>query len=356
VKGCSEAFALFSECRKHSAECKRKEVKCDVCEKVFKYRSNLKAHQKTHASEREVFQCHYQDCKRFYTKKYNLQAHIQSFHQNLQQFECPKPNCCKKFHYKHSLRSHLNNHGKIEEKKASDKPKQRKRPKRMVTSEIAGITGYIPELIYKLTPAEMNEYVNGGSYDPDCLADTDIIPKDYETTQTEMTALSSGNFSCLKTTENEEDNLVYTMVAGKNIESDDPVEDADIQDDESTELVTDASEETVTASLSSDELIVLEPSTMEEISNILHQQFKTSHQHASSSSVSSSLTNSPKPLNYDSKEKNKLNERLQQLARNHQLKECNVNLERSCSIQQSVSAKVDSDSSDNERVLIQQLV
>lgn len=344
VKDCTETFSLFSQCRKHSAECKRKqEPKCDVCGKVFSNRSNLKAHKATHNEEREVFKCQYPDCDRFYTKKFNLQAHIQSFHQNMQQFECPKPSCTKTFHYKHSLRKHLENHGKFE-KALSTQTKRKQRPKRMITSSIAAITGYIPELMYKMTPAEMNEYVNSVNYDPACHEDTDIIPKDHETTQEEMTALSSTDFSCLKTTETEEDGAIDV----ENIcieKKEGETNKEDVVDDEVTETISDASEETVTASLSTDNVVVLEPLTSEETSNILDQRFKSALSNVTSSSISSSCSNSPKPL-ISAIDMSRLNERLHLLARG----------KKSCSMQQSTSSKTDSDSSDNERMLLQQLV
>ncbi|XP_066918339.1 transcription factor IIIA-like [Clytia hemisphaerica] len=356
VKGCGETFAHFSECRKHSAICKTKEKVCDVCGKTFTNRSNLKAHLKTHDEEREVFKCQYAECGRTYTKKYNLQAHIKSFHQNSQHFECPKSYCSKTFSYKHSLRRHLEYHDRIDKHHASPsnvEPKRKKRPKRMVTKDIAAITGYIPELMYKMTPAEMNDYVNNGVYDPECFEDTDIIPKECETTQAEMSAMSSGEFSCLKTTETEEnDEEVETIANEIKSRNNKEVNVMHSSGDESTEIAIDASEETVTAQ-SADEMVVFEESTLEEAKQLLESQ-----RLHSSSSLSSTRSNSPSDKRtFTRKEVQLLNEKIHQIARlrNANKQSIEKTFDRPCSMQQTVINKTDSDSSDNERVLIQQL-
>lgn len=170
VKDCSEKFSLWSECRLHTAQCKMKEVSCDVCGKVFKERSNMKAHRKIHSEEREVFACTYEGCGRFYTKQYNLKAHVQSFHMNIRPYVCPKKHCNKSFHFQHLLRNHLDSiHGKKEGEKVEEEGGRRslrqkehkKRPQRMQTSTLSGITGYIPELWTRMTPEEIKRYVDG---------------------------------------------------------------------------------------------------------------------------------------------------------------------------------------------------
>jgi len=227
----------------------------------------------------------------------------------------------------------------------------------MVTANISAITGYIPELQYKLTPTEINDFVNYGQLDPECYQDTDIIPKDYETTQAELTALSSREFSCLKTTDVEETTTTTTAsncLAVENLTIRDG-NGVDVMDSESTELVSDASEETVTASMSADEMVVLEQSTLEETARLLDRKYQTEMQHSSSSSISSSGSDSPKPpskTTLTSKQIKILNE-LQHLGRKS---DPIVVIERSCSMQQNATSKTDSESSDNERVCLQQFV
>ena len=221
----------------------------------------------------------------------------------------------------------------------------------MVTKDISAITGYIPELMYKMTPAEMNDYVNNGVYEPECFEDTDIIPKDCETTQAEMSAMSSGDFSCLKTTETEENDEEEMST---NERSDDEKErnaKHSSSGDESTEIAIDASEETVTAQ-SADEMIVFEESTLEEAKQLLeHQRIH------SSSSLSSTRSNSPSDKRiFTPKDVQFLNQKIHQIARlrNANKQSMEKTFDRPCSMQTSIN-KTDSDSSDNERVLIQQL-
>jgi len=218
----------------------------------------------------------------------------------------------------------------------------------MVTANISAITGYIPELQYKLTPTEINDFVNYGQLDPECYQDTDIIPKDYETTQAELTALSSREFSTTTTT------TASNCLAVENLTIRDG-NGVDVMDSESTELVSDASEETVTASMSADEMVVLEQSTLEETARLLDRKYQTEMQHSSSSSISSSGSDSPKPpskTTLTSKQIKILNE-LQHLGRKS---DPIVVIERSCSMQQNATSKTDSESSDNERVCLQQFV
>ena len=237
----------------------------------------------------------------------------------------------------------------------------------MVTPKISAITRYIPELENKLTPAEINDFVNYGQLDPECFEDTDIIPKDYETTQAELTALTSGDFSSMKTTDIEEIITTATTATATTTTATtngSAVENMNIQsgnvavavaDSESTELVSDASEETVTAYPSDDEMLVLEPSTLEETARFLDQKYQAM-QHSSSSSISSSCPNSPKPpskTKLTAEEMKMLNNQFQHLARNS---DPIVVIERSCSMQQNAASKTDSESSDNERVCIQQFV
>lgn len=165
VKDCSMKFNLWSECCVHTTECKKKEVKCDVCGKVFRERSNMKAHRKIHAEEREVFQCTYEGCGRFFTKQYNLKVHVQSFHQNLRPYICTKEGCTKRFNFQHLLRKH---HEAVHDKRSSDeaceKPekKKKKRSSRINTPAVtSALSGFIPDLWTRMTPDEIKAYVEG---------------------------------------------------------------------------------------------------------------------------------------------------------------------------------------------------
>ena len=222
----------------------------------------------------------------------------------------------------------------------------------MVTKSISSITGYIPELKYKMTPAEMNDYVLLGSQDPDDLEDTDIIPKDYETTQAELTPMSSSGFSSLKISDIEkveemEQELPSVDTTDQGIEMEE-------DDGESTDLVSDASEETVTASMSADEVVVLQP--LLETSHPLDKKLSSlQHQQPHGSSLSSSA-GSASPTNkfvLSSDSIGMLNEKLQQLQRHQQQHSSSSS---SCSVQQIRSQrKTDSESSDGERVCIEQI-
>lgn len=242
------------------------------------------------------------------------------------------------------------------------------RPKRMVTKDISAITGYIPEVMYKMTPAEMNDFVLRGSQNPESLEDTDIIPEDYETTQAELTPMSSGGFSSLPSTSTAGCPSTNTAGCSKEvdpaltedelqleamIENDDILDD--MLDDDSTELVSDASEETVTASMSSDEVVVFQ--RLQETSHPLDDKVKNLKLQTHSSSISSSPgSNSPGNNNFGFSANCiglLLNEKLQQLKH---INPVVVVRKQSCSMQQqTISSRTDSESSDGERVCIEQL-
>lgn len=194
VKGCSMKFKLWSECRQHSFVCKTKDLNCETCGKVFTEKHNLKAHEKIHSEEREVFQCTYQGCGRFYTKQYNLKVHVKSFHQNIRPFICPKKFCNKSFHFQHLLRRHLDMHAKKSDHETEAPPKKRRRTRRVNASLVSNISGYIPELWKKMTPEEVLSYVQKQCEDTaDLDSDSDIV-KEITTTQNTCTPISSDGF------------------------------------------------------------------------------------------------------------------------------------------------------------------
>lgn len=199
VVDCHEKFSLWSECRMHTAKCKMREVSCDVCGKIFAERSNMKAHRKVHAEEREVFTCTYEGCGRFYTKKHNLKAHVQSFHLNNRPHVCPRKGCTKSFYFAHKLRNHIDTMHSSTDSSSSSTPsstsppppneKRKKRPARRVNmSKISALTGHIPELEKKMTHEDINCYVDGDASMSDDESSCD-------TTQNEMSPVdfSDGN-------------------------------------------------------------------------------------------------------------------------------------------------------------------
>ncbi|XP_057313312.1 transcription factor IIIA-like [Hydractinia symbiolongicarpus] len=338
VKDCSLTFKLWSECLQHAAQCKKKEKKCDVCEKTFTEHSNLKAHMKIHSEEREVFQCNYDGCGRFYTKQYNLKIHVQSFHQNIRPFVCPKSNCNKSFHFQHLLRKHLDLHAKNHDR-LEKKPSKRKRARRIVTSTISGISGYIPELWEKMTPEEVQAYIKNNNA---CYADTDVIPRDTETTQAEMTPLLSSDTEGASKENATGQTSHYQDDEARNLR-------AEGNDMECERLYT--SEETLTAIPTESELtdedfsVVYQPlKSLEEACSYLNQINNIKKQQNACSPIISSSPNSSRPASACSIEDERritrfVGERLKQLVGQQ-----NPNMMESCHMQ----SVTESDSSDSE--------
>lgn len=247
-------------------------------------------------------------------------------------------------------------HAKKDDKPNDTKSVRRKRPKRMVTSDLSAITGYIPELWTKMTPAEVNAYVNENPsmYDhPEAMEDTDIIPHDYETTQAELTPMTSGDFSSsiLKSTA-----VDTTEEDGQSVRS--CYTEHTNQTAASAEVgIDDSSEDTLTARTSDmefedDELgMILEPSTLEEASLFL-DRINQGKKHASSSNNSS--RSSSVCGNNGVNEGMKL---LKQFVVNqHQQKDPLLEKRPTSPMEtcrmQSHTSRTDSDSSDNERNLL----
>ncbi|KAM3933050.1 transcription factor IIIA [Leptodactylus fuscus] len=129
---CPFVGKTWSEYLKHVAAV-HSEVTCDVCNRTFKRKTNLKDHKKTHIEERIVYKCPRDNCDRTYTTKFNLQNHILSFHENLHQFVCEHEGCGKTFSMKQSLERHANIHNP--ERKKMVKPSQ---PTRSLASRLSG--------------------------------------------------------------------------------------------------------------------------------------------------------------------------------------------------------------------------
>lgn len=208
----------------------------------------------------------------------------------------------------------------------------------MVTSTISGISGYIPELWEKMTPEEVQAYIKNNSA---CYADTDVIPRDTDTTQAEMTPLlSSGTEGASKEnatgqTSHYQDDAYSLKVNGKDMECE--------------KIYT--SEETLTAIPTESELtdedfsVVYQPlKSLEEACSYLNQINNIKKQQNASSPIISSSANSSRPASACSIEDEQritrfVGERLKQLVGQQ-----NQNMMESCHMQ----SVTESDSSDSE--------
>ncbi|KAJ6662341.1 hypothetical protein lerEdw1_012505 [Lerista edwardsae] len=137
--GCSFVGKTWSELLTHLRESHVEPVICNVCSKTFRRKDYLRSHQKTHATEREVFKCPREGCGRTYTTVFNLQSHILSFHEETRSFTCDHPGCGRIFAMKQSLARHAVMHDP-DKRKLHLKPKKQ-RPKRSLASRLSG---YIP--------------------------------------------------------------------------------------------------------------------------------------------------------------------------------------------------------------------
>ncbi|XP_071037047.1 transcription factor IIIA [Parasteatoda tepidariorum] len=89
---CRKYFNRWSLLRKHKKECHLKTFRCHICEKVFKYACNLKAHCLTHVLEKDIFRCPVSKCIRAYQSQRSLSAHLKTFHETFT-ISCPEGNC-----------------------------------------------------------------------------------------------------------------------------------------------------------------------------------------------------------------------------------------------------------------------
>jgi general transcription factor IIIA len=94
---CGETFNRWSLILAHKKLCPETAAKCNICDKTFKEKRNLKNHiESVHLDKKLVFKCSYPDCKRFYYYKKNLKYHILNFHEKInqnQRYKCTYPKC-----------------------------------------------------------------------------------------------------------------------------------------------------------------------------------------------------------------------------------------------------------------------
>ncbi|XP_053165318.1 transcription factor IIIA isoform X2 [Hemicordylus capensis] len=150
--GCWFIANTWSELLKHMKYEHVEPVICNVCFKEFRRKDYLKAHQKTHDTDREVLKCPREGCGRTYTTLFNLQSHIASFHEEKRPFVCEHPGCGRLFAMKQSLMRHAVVHDP-DRKKLNITPKK-ERPKRSLASRLSG---YIPPKAPRKSPSSAEE-------------------------------------------------------------------------------------------------------------------------------------------------------------------------------------------------------
>ncbi|XP_012946434.1 uncharacterized protein LOC101864590 [Aplysia californica] len=80
VEGCDQVLTNWTALRKHKSEAHVLENKCQICGKIFKQKSNLNQHLKTHSEAREPLTCDREGCGRVFFYKKNLTQHIREYH------------------------------------------------------------------------------------------------------------------------------------------------------------------------------------------------------------------------------------------------------------------------------------
>ena len=91
--------------RDHQMAHKReKPYKCEICEKTFTQRGNLKTHQKCHNNQ-NGFKCTFENCNKTFATKSYLKIHLKS-HIGLKECVCTYPDCGKKFYHRGNLKYH----------------------------------------------------------------------------------------------------------------------------------------------------------------------------------------------------------------------------------------------------------
>ena len=82
---------------------------CDSCNKSFKWNTGLNRHVKSvHQNNKSLHQC--ESCKKICSRNDVLQRHIREIHHGIKAFECGS--CDQKFTYKYTLEVHINSHHK----------------------------------------------------------------------------------------------------------------------------------------------------------------------------------------------------------------------------------------------------
>ena len=101
-ENCGYHALTWTSLRKHITVQHRLVHKCDICDKTFSSHYSLLTHEKLHNGEKLV--CPFENCGRSYVKKSNLNIHFKT-HTD-ERFHCEMNGCKKKFKHKISLVNH----------------------------------------------------------------------------------------------------------------------------------------------------------------------------------------------------------------------------------------------------------
>lgn len=98
------SWSYYGHMREHASG--EKQHKCDVCEKVFNYASNLRQHMLIHTGEKP-YECEY--CDKAFNNPSSLRSHMLS-HSEEKPYSCDQEGCDKAFNNPGSLRVHRRVH------------------------------------------------------------------------------------------------------------------------------------------------------------------------------------------------------------------------------------------------------
>ncbi|XP_055911794.1 zinc finger protein 501 [Eupeodes corollae] len=143
---CEATFEKWSALLAHRKEFNHPMLyKCEQCLKEFKSKFFLEEHKNSHADDKEVFKCTYEDCTRFYTYKRNLLQHIRTAHEG-KKIPCTFEDCAAIFSDKRALDNHIKViHQKIQirNSKTTKKPRSKRKDagkrKQSTLSKLSGV-------------------------------------------------------------------------------------------------------------------------------------------------------------------------------------------------------------------------
>ncbi|XP_076319544.1 transcription factor IIIA-like isoform X2 [Tachypleus tridentatus] len=135
--GCEENFSKWTHFKRHKNLCHPQKHECDVCQRRFFTKSNLRIHAEIHKTDREVFCCPHEGCSLSYFQEKNLRAHIISFHEK-KRHACAVEGCERTFISRGGLKKHI----KLHEFGRSFPPKNRSKKKKKKKTLASILSGY----------------------------------------------------------------------------------------------------------------------------------------------------------------------------------------------------------------------